>query len=256
MVEEQVDDASFPEKESAPNGASGISGQTALPFADSNGPEPWYRRNRNRLLIGLLCVGLMVGVAALLINHARGPAAQRSSSSLNQTLPEYLAENDITSTPIRRGEPNSPTISFSLPIGWTDAGSNTPEGAYGAAFYDDSTDSEYPPSVVVLLSKLTGGKAEPAQVLEASLGELKNLPDYETVSEPKRSSLGGFDAIQLSGIYTAEDGAERIIAQKTTVIPTKDGLFVLQINADAPKSEAPILQKATAMLDQQAKVTP
>jgi hypothetical protein len=32
-------------------------------------------------------------------------------------------------------------------------------------------------------------------------------------------------------------------------------LYVLQMNADAPTAEAPILQQATVLLDEQAKIT-
>jgi hypothetical protein len=61
--------------------------------------------------------------------------------------------------------------------------------------------------------------------------------------------------VQLGGLYT-KNGEERLIAQKTVAIPTPNGLFVLQMNADAPKPDAPALQLATAFIDQQAKIEP
>ena len=60
---------------------------------------------------------------------------------------------------------------------------------------------------------------------------------------------------QRAGLYT-KDGDERLIAQKTVVIPSPNGLFVLQMNADAPTADAPALQLATAFIDQQAKISP
>ena len=142
-----------------------------------------------------------------------------------------------------------------MPRGWSDAGDEAPEGAYGAAFYDSSVDVDYPSSVVVLLSKLSGD-ADPAKILEAAPGELEALPDYTVGSRPMASTMSGFDAIQLSGLYTREDGEERIIAQKTVVIPAQDGLYVLQMNADGPKDEARVVQEATVVLDERATIKP
>lgn len=108
---------------------------------------------------------------------------------------------------------------------------------------------------MVLLSKV-GGNADPEQILEYATGELLNLPDYVAITTPTESTMSGFDAVQLGGLYTREDGEERIIAQKTVVIPEQDGLYLLQLNVGAPKGEAPVLQEATAYLDDQAKITP
>lgn len=170
-------------------------------------------------------------------------------------MPQYFAEHSITATPVKRGDPGTPVISFTLPTGWSDAGPEALDGAYGAAFYDSSIDVDYPSSIVAVLSKLSG-EADPAKILEAAPGELEALPDYTVVSKPKASKMSGFDAIQLSGFYTREDGEERIIAQKTVVIPAQDGLYVLQMNADGPKDEARVIQEATSVLDGQSRIIP
>jgi len=171
------------------------------------------------------------------------------------SIPEYFAENEITATPVGPGEPGTPVINFALPTGWSDAGPDTPGGAYGAAFYDKSVDADYPPSVVVLLSKLSGD-ADPAKILEFAPGELDDLPGFTAVSEPKSSTMSGFDAVQYAGIYDRADGSERAVAQKTVVIPGQGGIYVLQMNVDAPKSEAAVLQAATASLDERAQIVP
>jgi len=213
--------------------------------------KPWFRRPATLVVLGLVVAAL---VAALVFVVGRDSSSP-SSGSAAMTIPEYFSANDITVTPVRRGEPGTPVISFTVPRGWSDAGPDAPEGAYGAAFYDNSVDPDYPPSIVVLLSKLSGN-ADPAKILEYAPGELENLPDYIVGSRPMTSTLSGFDAVQLSGLYTREDGEQRLIAQKTVVIPAPDGLYVLQMNADAPTAEAPILQEATVLLDEQAKITP
>ena len=106
----------------------------------------------------------------------------------------------------------------------------------------------------MLLSKLSGN-ADPAKILDHAPGELEALPDYIVGSRPMSSTLSGFGAVQLSGLYTREDGEQRLIAQKTVVIPAPDGLYVLQLNADAPTAEARVLQEATVLLDEQAQIT-
>ena len=52
------------------------------------------------------------------------------------------------------------------------------------------------------------------------------------MGDGSKSTLSGFDAFQLGGTYV-KDGKKRVIAQKTVVIPGSDGLYVLQMNADA-----------------------
>jgi hypothetical protein len=75
------------------------------------------------------------------------------------------------------------------------------------------------------------------------------------VSDPISSKLSGFDAVQLAGLYT-RDGTQRTIAQKTVVIPVNGAVYVLQINADALKSDAAALALATDVIDKQTKITP
>lgn len=213
--------------------------------------KPWFRRPGTLAVVGLLAAAL---IAALVFVVGRDSSSS-SSKTAAMTIPEYFSANGITATPVRRGEPGTPVISFGLPRGWSDADADAPDGAYAAAFYDPSPDPDYPPSVVMLLTKLAGD-ADPAKILEYAPGELEALPDYTVVSKPEASTMSGFEAVQLGGLYTREDGLERIVAQKTVVIPAQDGLYVLQLNVDAPKAEAAVLQEATAALDVQAKIAP
>jgi hypothetical protein len=74
-------------------------------------------------------------------------------------------------------------------------------------------------------------------------------------SEPITDKLSGFDAIQLAGLYE-RDGTQRTIAQKTVVIPANGAVYVLQMNADALKSDAATLMQATEVIDKQTKITP
>ena len=213
--------------------------------------KPWFRRPGTLAVLGLIVAALVAALVFMVGRDSSSPAP----GSAGMTIPEYFSQDDITVTPVRRGDPGTPAITFPLPPGWSDAGPDAPEGTYGAAFYDDSVDPDYPPSIVVLLSKLSGN-ADPAKILEYAPGELEALPDYTVVSEPETSTLSGFEAVQLGGLYTRKDGVERIIAQKTVVIPAQDALYVLQMNVDVPKAEGPVLQEVTGSLDESAKIAP
>jgi len=224
----------------------------------STAARPWYRRSG---LLGGVAVIVAAVVAALVFTNGR---ADHSTSAFearpakppgqNETIKQYLKDNGITSAPVRLGDAGAPKIVIALPQGWSDLGSDTPPRAYGAVKFDTPADPNDPPTIVVLLSKLTGD-VDPMKILEYAPGELRNLPDYVAASEPVTDKLSGFDAIQLAGLYERDD-TQRTIAQKTVVIPANDAVYVLQMNADALKSDAADLMKATEVIDKQTKITP
>jgi hypothetical protein len=172
----------------------------------------------------------------------------------NETIADYIKENGITETPVHRGDPGAPAVDLPVPAGWADAGAKTPPYAWGAIVFTDPAMAADPPSIVALMSKLTGN-AEPDKILEYAPGELKNLPGFEGMGEGSKSTLGGFDAYQFGGSYV-KDGVKRMIAQKTVVIPGKDGLFVLQLNADGTEDQMSPLMDATSQIDEKTTITP
>jgi hypothetical protein len=182
------------------------------------------------------------------------PTTTAQASGPNKTIVDYLKENNIVETPVHRGDPGSPTIDLPVPPGWEDAGSRTPDWAYGAIIFSDPAMAQDPPTVIAIVSKLTGN-VDPAKILEYAPGEIKNLPDYDGAEEGSPSTLGGFDATQMGGTYTKE-GVKRAIAQKTVVIPGKDGLYVLQLNADGTEDQMGPLMDVTGVIDEQTKITP
>lgn len=223
---------------------------------ESPAAKPWYRKPAILAVLALVVAG---GIAAIVVPRISEDRAKDAGSSemvdgRYKTLQDYLKDNGITTTPIRRGDPGTPTITLGLPPNWADSGPDTPEWAYAEAFMKDSSNPDDPGYVDVLLSKLSGD-VDQAALLQYAPGELRNLPNYQPVSGPGESTLSDFDAVQLAGLYT-RDGQERVIAQKTVVIPTGDGLYVLQINADAPKADAQAIQQATVVLDDRAQIVP
>lgn len=171
----------------------------------------------------------------------------------NRTIGDYVAENGITETVIRRGDPG-PVIDLPVPDGWEPTDELGDVAPYGAIVYTSSAVPDNPPRILAILSKLTGN-VDPAEVLELASGELNNIPGFDGPEQGARSSLGGFDAVALGGHYDA-DGAQGMIAQKTVVIPGQDGLYVLQLNAYSAESESEILNTATDLVDNQTTISP
>ena len=187
---------------------------------------------------------------------SKAPATSKAPAAAgpNKTIVDYIKENNITEAPVHRGDAGSPTIDLPFPPGWEDAGSRTPEWAYGAIVSNDPAMAQDPPTIIALVSKLSGN-VDPAKILEFAPGEIKNLPGYDGAGGGSPSTLAGFDATQIGGTYM-KDGVKRAIAQKTVVIPGQDALFVLQLNADGTEDQMGALMDATGAIDEQTTITP
>lgn len=187
-------------------------------------------------------------------SSSAAPSSQEAAKP-NATIPDYIKQNGITESPVKRGDPGSPEINLPFPPGWEDMGAETPEWAWGGIkFTGDPAMAASPPTILALLSKLQGN-VDPAKILEFAPGEMKNLPGYEGDGVGSASTLGGFDAWQVGGMYE-KDGVKHAVAQKTVVIPGSDGLFVLQLNADGTEDQMGILMDATSVIDEQTTITP
>ncbi|MBC9074528.1 LpqN/LpqT family lipoprotein [Mycobacterium canetti] len=170
----------------------------------------------------------------------------------NYTIADYIRDNHIEETPVHHGDPGSPTIDLPVPDDWR----LLPESSrapYGGIVYTQPADPNDPPTIVAILSKLTGD-IDPAKILQFAPGELKNLPGFDG-NDGTDSTLGGFSAWQLGGAYT-KNGKLRTVAQKTVVIPSQGAVFVLQLNADALDDETMTLMDAANVIDEQTTITP
>jgi serine/threonine-protein kinase len=185
---------------------------------------------------------------------ATPPPTAPSSPRPGYTIVDYIRDAGIVETPVKRGDPGSPTIDLPFPPGWEDAGDRTPDWAYGAIVSSDPALAADPPAIIALVSKLTGN-VDPAKILEYAPAEITNLPGYTGAQTGSPGTLDGFDAIQIGGTYI-KDGVRRAIAQKTVVIPSGDGVFVLQLNADGPEDQMTVLMDATSVIDEQTTITP
>lgn len=174
------------------------------------------------------------------------------ASGPNQTIADYIKQNGIQETTISHSTPGAPTIDLPMPDGWK----TVPESAdapYGGIVFNTPTDPNDPPKILAIVEKLTGN-VDPDQLLAVAPGEVKNLQGYDG-GDGEKSTLSGFPAYQLGGNYT-KDGTQRVIAQKTVVIQGKDGLYVLQLNAEGPQPDKTPLMDATNVIDDKTTITP
>ncbi len=188
-------------------------------------------------------------------SSSEAPTTSAAAAEPKKTIADYIKENNITETPVKPGDPGAPTIDLPFPQGWEDMGADTPAWAYqGIVFTADPSMTADPPTIIAIVSKLTGN-VDPAKVLEYAPGEVQSLEGFQGPDTGQPSKLGGFDATQVGGIYVRE-GVSRMVAQKTVVIPGQDGLFVLQLNADGTEEQAMPLMDATQAIDDETTITP
>jgi hypothetical protein len=175
-----------------------------------------------------------------------------AKSGPNETIADYIKNNNIQATTITPGTPGAPTIDLPVPEGWT----RIPEGAeakYFGIVFNTPTNPDDPPRIIATLEKLTGN-VDTDKLLAAAPGEVKNLPGY-TGGDGEKNTLSGHPAYQIGGPYT-KNGVPRVVAQKTVVIPREDGVYVLQVNAEGLQADTAALNDAAGVIDAQTTITP
>jgi hypothetical protein len=180
------------------------------------------------------------------------PSAFAQASGPNETIGDYIKKNNIQETTITHGTPGAPKIDLPVPVGWT----RITEGAdapYGGIVFNTATDPKDPPKIIAIVAKLTG-YVDTDKLLAVAPGEVKNLPGYNG-GDGRKSTLSGHPAYQIADAYT-KNGVTRMVAQKTVVIQSKDGVYVLQLKAEGPQADANALNDVTGVIDQQTTITP
>lgn len=185
--------------------------------------------------------------------HGKASDAAAAPPPVGANLHQYIVDNEIAEVPFKADEPGTPTINFPLPPDWSPAGDRTPDWAYGAIVYDKAEDPENPPFLYAIASKLTGD-VDAETILGLAPGQLNELPDFKPVEgPPERSVLSGFDSVDYVGTYVW-DGEARAVGQQTIVIPGKDGLFVLQLNGEAPKGQEQVVIDAARVIREKTTI--
>ena len=178
-----------------------------------------------------------------------GAAAQPAATG---TLDEYIKDAGLAKSTVAPDAPH-PKVELAVPPGWRHV-DPTEDSPYGGLVYDEAVSKTDPPRIKMAVFKLTGN-VDQGRVLQLAGSELKSIPGYQSLGEATDKELSGFKAAQVGGSYT-KDGNNRLIAQKTVVIPTDGGVFVLQLTADGLESDMGPLMDATSAIDKQTKITP
>lgn len=171
----------------------------------------------------------------------------------NPSIASYLKQNGATQTPVHRGDPGAPVIDLPTPDGWVDAGPDTPKDAYYAMIYTGPEARNYTPSIVAVVSKLSGD-VDQQKILDLAPGDLKNLPRFTPMGDGSSTTLSGFRAYQSGGTWV-QNGLTKMVAQKTVVIPSSGGLYMLQLSADCLEDQLDVVGPATLTIDDEAKIT-
>jgi hypothetical protein len=183
---------------------------------------------------------------------AKPTSTSARASGPNETIADYIKQNNIQETMIKHDTPGAPTIDLPVPDGWTQLPESS-DAPYGGIVFNTPADPNDPPKILAIVEKLTGN-VDADKMLAVAPGELKNLPGYDG-GDGEKNSLSGYPAIQLGGNYT-KGGTQRVIAQKTVVIQAKDGgVYVLQLNAEGPEPDKTPLMAATTEIDDKTTIT-
>lgn len=172
----------------------------------------------------------------------------------NETIAGYLTQNGITQTPVHPGDAGAPAITLPVPDGWTDAAADAPPTAYYAIANHGPKTQKYTPSIVAYVTKLTGD-VDPQKLLDLASGQLKNLPGFTAFSDGSATTLGGFPAYQIGGTW-APNGEKRGVAQKTVVITSGAGTYLMQLSADCLEEQLDLVVPATMDIDEGTSITP
>lgn len=171
----------------------------------------------------------------------------------NPTILTYTQENGITQIPVFADDPTAPPVNIPIPNGWEEVSpEDLPEGLYGGAVYAGPDFEQDPPQIQVIYVRMEG-PADPQAIIDVAGGELNNLPGYEPGNPGETSTLGEYPAYVLGGSFNAS-GEERLIAQKTVVIPAADGLYVLQLNVAGPVEAGGAIADATEQIDSETTI--
>mgnify|MGYP003610885371 CR=1 FL=1 len=217
----------------------------------------WIRTTAVIAATGTLAFGA-VGCGKKSTESATSSTTSTSTSAVpvnkQTTIQDYIKESKITEVAISPTDQGVPIIGLPFPPGWVSAGANTPPWSFGAILFAQPKDPNNPPNVIAAMSKLTGN-VDPAKILDYAPNEMRNMGSFAPIGEPSRVKVGGYDAVQAGGTYIKND-IKRAIIQTTVVIPAKDaGVFVLQMNADAPADQEPVLADAVKALNSETKIT-
>lgn len=191
-------------------------------------------------------------VAAASSSSSSAASSPAPTPGAAPTIAEYLEQNNITQTMVKRGEPGVPELNLPMPAGWADVGADTPKEAYGAIYLQAAAQAPNPPAIIARMARLDGN-ADPAKLLEYAPNAVTRAPGWDGPTTGRPSTLGGFDAVQIAGIATL-DGGPTFVARKTVVITAPQNLYLLALDAQGPLDQQQALMEAMRVIDEQTTI--
>jgi Probable lipoprotein LpqN len=182
-------------------------------------------------------------------------ASSSASDGPNATIASYIKDHKITEQQVHRTDNGEPKVDLPKPDGWKSGGDDNPPWAYDSIIYNGPVDpKDYAPSVIALLSKLTGD-VDPKALMATAPGEIENLPGFTPSGPGTETTVRDYPAYRIAGTWVS-DGKTKFVAQQTVIFPSNGATYVLQLNSDGSADQTPIIQAATDAVAQQVKITP
>lgn len=188
---------------------------------------------------------------------ATGPdaASSKASDGPNPTIASYIKDHKITEQQVHRTDTGEPKVELPKPDGWKSAGDDNPPWAYDSIIYNGAVDpKDYAPSVIALLSKLTGD-VDTKALMATAPGEIQNLPGFTPSGPGTETTVRNYPAYRIAGTWVS-DGKTKFVAQQTVIFPSNGATYVLQLNSDGSVDQTPIIQAATDAVAKQVTITP
>lgn len=186
---------------------------------------------------------------------AAADAGNNAADGPNPTIASYIKDHKITEQQVHRTDPGEPKVDLPKPDGWRATGDDNPSWAYDSIIYNGPVDAaNYAPSVVALLSKLTGD-VDAKALMATAPGEIQNLPGFTPSGLGTETTVRDYPAYRIAGTWMS-DGKKKFVAQQTVIFPSDGATYVLQLNSDGAADQTPIIQAATDVVAKQVKITP
>lgn len=182
-------------------------------------------------------------------------ASSKATDGPNPTIASYIKDHKITEQQVHRTDNGEPKVDLPKPDGWKATGDDNPPWAYDSIIYNGPVaPANYAPSVIALLSKLTGD-VDAKALMATAPGEIQNLPGFTPSGPGTETKVRNYPAYRIAGTWVS-DGKTKFVAQQTVIFPSGGATYVLQLNSDGAVDQTPIIQAATDTVAQQVKITP
>lgn len=238
--------------------------------------QPPPRRKRGWLAVGAVAVVAAVAVTAVVLATGSDDGAATATGTDGSTttsatatawptptpieapgggyedIESYLNANGFAGTYQHRGDEDAPTVVMPIPPGWRDEQGNVkPNFAYQMLVYDGPHAGEYPPFVIVSLSKLPDDvdAADVEALWARASGELYNLDGWVADGPGWVGTLDGHREFEQNGTWVPS-GKPQLITHKSVFLQWPRGVYLLQINIYAALGDVDIRDRIVDDLDE------